>query len=261
MERQTFLMVGTVEPRKRHAQVLEAFEQLWAAGEDVNLAIVGKVGWNVDPLIQRLRGHPERERRLFWLEGISDEMLTKVYGCATALIVASLGEGFGLPLIEAAQHHLSVIARDIPVFREVAGQHAFYFTGETPEVIARAVNEWRGLHANGGAPSSEGMPWQTWAQSTQQLMNVVLGDNWYRIWQPKPGRFAASSQIVHLNKAAQARQTHDDSGATPTSLPFGFNVAGNTASEKDVGEAIRSGVRALEVEGIPYVINPVTDDS
>ena len=57
--------------------------------------------------------------RLFWLEGISDEYLEKIYDAATCLIAASEGEGFGLPLIKVAQHKLPIIARDIPVFREV----------------------------------------------------------------------------------------------------------------------------------------------
>ena len=56
---------------------------------------------------------------MLWLEGISDEYLDKVYAASTCLIAASEGEGFGLPLIEAAQHKLPIIARDIPVFREV----------------------------------------------------------------------------------------------------------------------------------------------
>jgi glycosyltransferase involved in cell wall biosynthesis len=51
----------------------------------------------------------------------------------------------------------------------------------------------------------------------------------------------------------------DASGAAFSSLLFGVNVAGYVASEKGVGEAIRSTVRALDAEGIPHVINPVTD--
>ncbi|HZX27836.1 MAG TPA: glycosyltransferase, partial [Telluria sp.] len=76
--RPTFLMVGTVEPRKGHAQALAAFEQLWKDGVDANLVIVGKQGWMVDKLCEKLASHPERDRRLFWLAGVSDEMLLKL---------------------------------------------------------------------------------------------------------------------------------------------------------------------------------------
>ena len=47
-------------------------------------------------------------------------------------LVASEGEGFGLPLIEAARHKPPIIARDIAVFREVANGHVLYFAGREP---------------------------------------------------------------------------------------------------------------------------------
>lgn len=153
--RSTFLMVGTVEPRKGQTQTLEAFEILWNQGEDVNLVIVGKQGWQMEVLIGRLLSHPEFNHRLFWLEGISDEYLEQVYAAASCLIASSYGEGFGLPLIEAAQHKLPIIARDIPVFEEVAGKYAFYFTGLTPEVLANSVCEWLKFNKVGFYPHSD----------------------------------------------------------------------------------------------------------
>ena len=140
--RPSFLMVATLEPRKGHRQVLAAMEQLWADGVDANLVIVGKQGWNTDDLVKRIREHPEQNQRLFWLPGISDEMLEQIYRSCHALLAASEGEGFGLPLIEAARHGLPIIARDIPVFREVAGESAYYFSGEDPQVLANALQNW-----------------------------------------------------------------------------------------------------------------------
>ena len=52
-----FLVVGTVEPRKGHAQALAAFEQLWARGLEAELVIVGKQGWMVEKTVERMRGH------------------------------------------------------------------------------------------------------------------------------------------------------------------------------------------------------------
>jgi glycosyltransferase involved in cell wall biosynthesis len=184
--RPSFLMVSTIEPRKGYAQTLEAFEQLWADGADINLVIVGKQGWMVEALVDKLHTHPERGKRLFWLEGISDEYLEKVYTASTCLIAASYGEGFGLPLIEAAQHKLPIIARDIPVFREVAGEHAYYFDdSRDPAVIAKAVRAWLALHSAGTAPSSHGLPWLTWKQSAERLLEIVLEQTKpYKTWLP-----------------------------------------------------------------------------
>lgn len=185
--RPTFLMVGTVEPRKGHAQTLAAFERLWAKGCEANLVIVGKQGWLVEALVERLRAHPESGRCLFWLHGISDEYLERIYAASTCLIAASEAEGFGLPLIEAARHGLPIIARDLPVFREVAGDHAFYFKGDRPEELADAIQQWLSLHAEGNAPRSDGLPWLTWQQSAKTLETMLMDDGhpqWVHIWQP-----------------------------------------------------------------------------
>jgi glycosyltransferase involved in cell wall biosynthesis/ADP-heptose:LPS heptosyltransferase len=169
-----FLMVGTIEPRKGHAQVLDAFEGLWDSGRNVRLVIVGKAGWLVDELLERLHAHPELGKRLVWLEGISDEYLEKVYAASACLIAASWGEGFGLPLIEAAQHKLPILARDIPVFREVAGEHAHYFKAESGAELAEAIDEWLSLKESGQAPLSENMPFLTWKQSAENLIGLVV---------------------------------------------------------------------------------------
>jgi glycosyltransferase involved in cell wall biosynthesis len=172
--RPSFLTVGTLEPRKGYSQTLSAFEQLWDAGEEINLVIVGKEGWMSEKLAHRLRQHSRLGRQLFWLEGISDEFLEKVYAVSTCLIAASEGEGFGLPMIEAAQHRLPIIARDLPVFREVAEEHAYYFSGTSPEALADTVRNWMALNAECRAPSSEGMRRMTWAESTEQLLGAIL---------------------------------------------------------------------------------------
>jgi glycosyltransferase involved in cell wall biosynthesis len=178
--RPSFLMVGTVEPRKGHAQALAAFELLWAGGAQINLVIVGKQGWMVDKLVERMAAHPEREARLFWLAGASDEMLLRLYGSVAALLAPSEGEGFGLPLIEAAQHGVPIIARGLPVFREVAGVHAHYFEGLEPGALADAVTAWLALDAAGAAPPSTALPWLSWRDSADQLVAAVLGQQWYR---------------------------------------------------------------------------------
>ena len=177
--RPSFLMVGTIEPRKGHLQTIEAFTRLWQAGQDVNLVVVGREGWRGVPDNARrsipqtmtcLRSHAELGKRLLWLEDASDEYLEHAYAASTCLIAASEGEGFGLPLIEAAQRKMPILARDIPIFREVAGGHAYFFEGLAPEDLADAVMDWLRLSKSGQAPTSAQMPWLTWRQSTDLLL-------------------------------------------------------------------------------------------
>ena len=171
-------MVGTIEPRKGHLQTIAAFELLWAKGVDVNLVIVGHEGWKLVPDIQRrtiprivstLRQHPERGERLFWLDGISDEYLEAIYEASSCLIAASEGEGFGLPLIEAAQHGLPVLARDIPVFREVAGEHATYFSGLDAADLAEAVQGWLEDAQRERIPDPTSITWHTWQEAARRI--------------------------------------------------------------------------------------------
>jgi glycosyltransferase involved in cell wall biosynthesis len=169
----SFLMVGTIEPRKRHAQTLDAFELLWQQNIDVNLVIVGKSGWLVDTFIEQLTYHPELNKHLFWLNDISDEYLDIVYASCACLLAPSEAEGFGLPLIEAVQHNLPIIARDIPVFHEVAGHHAFYFSGFRAEDLANSIKEWLKLWNIGKNPSSEGMHFLSWRESGQKLIEQI----------------------------------------------------------------------------------------
>lgn len=175
--RPSFLVVGTLEPRKGCDQVLGAFERLWSQGLDANLVFAGNKGWGVDALVEKIQRHPERDRRLFWLQAVSDECLERLYADATGLIAASVDEGFGLPLIEAARRKLPVIARDIPVFREVAGEHGFFFPAEKdPDALARSIGQWLDLFASGKHPLPDGMPWLTWRQSADQLAGRLFND-------------------------------------------------------------------------------------
>ena len=160
-----FLTVGTVESRKGYRQVLKAMELLWADGVDANLTIVGKKGWMMDDVAERIHHHPDLNRRLSWLQGISDEMLEQVYRAASALVAASEGEGFGLPLIEAAQYEVPIIARDIAIFREVAGGHAYYFRAKDAQGLADALRTW--MHLGDAVPLSAGIPRLTWRQSSR----------------------------------------------------------------------------------------------
>lgn len=171
----SFLMVGTIEPRKGHSQVLAAFDLLWEQGVEVNLVIVGKQGWSVEYLIEKIVKHSKYRECLFWLDGISDEYLEKVYINSSCLILASEGEGFGLPLIEAAQFQLPIIARDLPVFKEVAGKYAFYFeNSKEPDTLAEAVLTWIELLKNKKYPKSDKMPWLTWKESTEQMIEKII---------------------------------------------------------------------------------------
>lgn len=176
-KRFNFLMVGTLEPRKAHLQILRAFEILWLNEKDVNLIIVGKAGWKTESLINDINSHAELDNRLFWIKDADDSLLEEIYKDSTCLLAASYGEGFGLPLLEAAQRKLPIIARDIPVFREVAGDGAYYFDDtESISTVVNSLNEWIKLYDKNTHPKSDNIHYISWRESSNCLLNKILED-------------------------------------------------------------------------------------
>lgn len=168
------LMVGTIEPRKSHALALDAFERLWAeSAESTCLCIVGKRGWMVDELMQRLADHPMRDKRLVHLESASDDMLAALYANARALLMLSKGEGFGLPLVEAAHFGTPIICSDIPVFREIAGTHATYVSLGNAETLAGELASWIAADHAGTRTASGEMRRLSWSESAEMLIDAI----------------------------------------------------------------------------------------
>lgn len=160
------LMVGTIEPRKNHQLVLDAFEQLWTHGDALQLVLVGAPGWCSDPLLERIRSHVELGKRLHWFSHLQDYQLHALYKQAHTLVFASLNEGFGLPIAEAAYLGCPVLATDVPVLREVGGEWPTYLPAHqvadwVQALQTRQVNRLR-VHGV-----------RTWAQASEELLSTL----------------------------------------------------------------------------------------
>lgn len=170
----TFIVTGTLEPRKRIDLVLDAFDRAWADGEDIQLAIIGKSGWNVEDLIRTLRAHSEQGRRLMWFEDLDDCTLQEVYRRARCLIQASDVEGFGLPVIEAKLHGLPVLLSDIPVFREMHPDDARFFVAGDVDSLYRRIKE----PIPEPSRRSEVL---TWKESAVLFRNLMMEGGWRHV--------------------------------------------------------------------------------
>lgn len=162
------LMVGTLEPRKAHRKILDAFEEIWAHGKGVSLVLVGKPGWSTQRLQHSIRIHSEFNQRLFWFDSVDDNELSVLYTHATGVLVPSFAEGFGLPIIEANKHRKPVLARDIPVFREVGGTAATYFSSDDAVPLASSIVSWL---ENLEPPPLIKLP--TWKDTTEGILSVL----------------------------------------------------------------------------------------
>lgn len=165
------LTVGTIEPRKGHAEILATMESLWRRDNPLQWLVIGRPGWGVASLLAKLGTHPERGRRLVWIEDGDDDEVARAYLSSDLLLNASLGEGYGLPVAEAASLGLPVLLRDIPVFREVAGEQAQYFGGPEPGAPSLADALLRFCAGHVVAPTRE--PWPRWRDSAQALARIL----------------------------------------------------------------------------------------
>jgi len=191
--RTMFLTVGTLEPRKGISQLLDAAEDLWR-DQDVVFVLVGKEGWYVDSLLSRIKTHPELGKRLFWFGYISDELLERFYRMATAAVLPSQAEGFGLPLVEAARYGTPIIARDIPVFREIGGSGVFYCKAEDGRELAASLRHWLELHEKSQEPKSANVKVLNWRETTEYLLDATQGSRSYRSW-TRPNTAPSSSTV------------------------------------------------------------------
>ncbi len=130
------LMVGTIEPRKNHKLLLRAYDEgLRDLGYHIIFA--GYMGWNMEVFEKKLKAHPDYGKRIFHFEGLKDDEISYLYQHAEFLVFCSYTEGYGLPLIEALQRGTPVLASDIPVSREVAGDYCEYFEQDNVQQICR----------------------------------------------------------------------------------------------------------------------------
>ncbi len=169
-----FFMLGTIEPRKNHKMVLEAFEKLWARGCDYRFCIIGRIGWKMDEFIKLVQNHKELGRKLMFWEGASDDVVAYTCTHASALIQASFGEGFGLPLIEASCYNLPILCSDIPVFHEVAGEFALYFDPYDSESLCQTITHFLQEKSKGNVLSSNKISISTWDEAAERVLKIIL---------------------------------------------------------------------------------------
>jgi glycosyltransferase involved in cell wall biosynthesis len=164
IERPYVLYCGTIEPRKNLRRVLEAFGAI--DREDVDLVLAGPVGWNEDlgAAFDRLDG---RARAIGW---VPTDDLDALYAGASAAVYPSLGEGFGLPVLEAMAQGTPVVTSAGGATEEVADEAAVLIDPLDVGSIARGIErllEDEALAHELGAAGRERARTFTWERSAE----------------------------------------------------------------------------------------------
>lgn len=132
------LTVSTIEARKNHKALLDAFDA-GLSQMGYQMVFVGRAGWRVEALLERIRSHPQCGKSLFHLQGLSDASLRALYRSADFVLFPSYTEGYGLSTVEALQHGVPAILSDVPVMREVGGALCDYFDPDDPAALVEII--------------------------------------------------------------------------------------------------------------------------
>jgi len=173
------LFVGTIEPRKNLTRLLSGFEAIHADGLTNGLVIVGKRGWLYDDFFSRLEQSPARAAVI--LPGyVPDEDLPAIYAGAQVLVLPSLYEGFGLPVLEAMACGTPVTCSDTSSLPEIAGDAALHFDPDSIESLTDALRRLLSdtdLHAalrQRGFEQAAKFSWDQVAAETEAVYDAVL---------------------------------------------------------------------------------------
>ncbi len=168
------LSVGTVQPRKNYSRVIEAVAAVREQGHDLHYAIAGGKGWLEDEM-QRTIARLGADEYVHLLGLVADEDLPALYSEARALIMASLYEGFGLPVLEAFACGAPVICSNISSLPEVAGEAALLVDPYDGSAICDAILTLENDAALQGRLVEAGYQQAaqfTWEKSARQLHSI-----------------------------------------------------------------------------------------
>jgi len=138
-----FLVLGTIEGRKNHELLLRVWDRLLGKYGDraPDLMILGQRGWQADAVFAKLDEPKSFSGHVSELNGCDDRELEAYLSGARAMLMPSFAEGFGLPIIEALQLRTPVVASDLPVFREIAGEIPLYLDPTNDAAWEKSVEE------------------------------------------------------------------------------------------------------------------------
>lgn len=134
--------LGNFEPRKNLERLIEAYQIL---PENIKrsyaLILAGGKGWKSEAADKALTQAIQNGENIKHIGYINQEDSPALYQGADLFVMPSIYEGFGIPILEANMSKCPVIASDIPVLRETAGDSALFFNPDSPEGIAKTILE------------------------------------------------------------------------------------------------------------------------
>lgn len=173
-DRPYLLMLGTLEPRKNHRLALRALARLKTLGHPHRLVLAGGQGWLFDPVQQEV-ARLGLEGDVLFPGYIPNADLPGLYAAADCVLMPSLYEGFGLPMLEAMACGAPVVASTASSLPEVGGDAALYVSPHDDEALAAAIHLVLTQPALADALAARGLARAasfTWAHCAAQTVEV-----------------------------------------------------------------------------------------
>jgi len=120
------LFVGTIQPRKNLEVLVDAFNKFVQINKNYKLVIVGKKGWLYKSIFEKVK-KMNLEKKIIFTDHVSDEKLVTFYKNAFCLVIPSLYEGFGIPLLEAMSYGCPTVVSMNSSLPEIGGEASLYF--------------------------------------------------------------------------------------------------------------------------------------
>lgn len=179
-DRPYFVMIGTIEARKNHLAILEAWREIVArlGSQAPHLIIIGQRGWEAAEAIAILDDPGPLKSYVHEMARCDDAQMSKLLAGARAILMPSFVEGFGLPVVEALQQRVPVIASDIPVFREIADVIPTYIDPHDRTAWANAAIDYTGDSAErqrqlAAASAYEAPDWRHHFASVDEFLETL----------------------------------------------------------------------------------------
>ncbi|WP_212522853.1 glycosyltransferase family 1 protein [Actibacterium sp. MT2.3-13A] len=173
LTRPYFVTLGTIEPRKDHALLLDVWQQFHDTrpeAEIPRLFIVGHRGWNNAAVFARLDSAPFMNCTVFELPDLSDGAMAALLQGARALLFPSRAEGYGLPPLEAVDLGTPAIVANLPIYRETLGDFPVYVANRDAYLWAQTIERFA---KEGQATGAEGRPEiPAWEQHFQTVLGL-----------------------------------------------------------------------------------------
>ena len=169
-----FLSVSTLEPRKNLEALIEAFLQLRSDGElpGAGLVLVGQQGWKDARLVSAVARAKALGAPIVLTGYVPDEWLPALYAGAAAVVMPSLYEGFGMPVLEAKCCGARVVTSDIPEIRE-AGDSGPIYIEPTVEGIKQGLRMAEKMSREEVAVMPEADRGASWAEEGEKLVRAI----------------------------------------------------------------------------------------